>query len=73
MEAFLPAILGACLTLAVTLVGILIRRIYKAQDLLFGKYDAVKRDVDRIKLALVAVDPSRTAMFEAFLKNGDGK
>ena len=67
MEAYLPAIIGACLTLAVTLVGILIRRIYKAQDLLFAKYDAVRADLDKVKLILVSVDPSKTAVFQAFM------
>ena len=67
MEAYLPAILGACLTLAITLVGIVIRRVFRSIDLLFQKYDALRRDTDTIKLALVAVDPSKTAMFQAFV------
>ena len=66
----LPQIVGGMLTLAVMLFGLLIRRIYKAQDLLFAKYDAVKADVDKVKLVLVSVDPSRTAVFNAFMSNG---
>lgn len=68
MDAYLPAIIGAVLTLAVTLVGIVVRRLFKANDLLFRKYDELRDDVDRIKLALVAVDPSKTTLFDAFME-----
>ena len=65
--------LWALHTLAVTLVGIVLRRLFRTNDLLFRKYDALRLDVDRLKLAMVAVDPSKTALFEAFMSRpGDG-
>lgn len=63
--------LGAALTLGVTLLCLMVRRMYASIDLLFKKYDALKTDVDRMKIALVAVDPSKTVMLKAFI--GDGK
>ena len=66
MEAYLPAVFGGLLTLAVTLLGFLIKRLFKTQDLLFRKRDEVRADIDRVKLAMLT-DPSRTAMFNAFM------
>ena len=68
---WLPHIVGGVAALAATLFGLLIRRLYKSIDLLFDKYDRVRNDVDKLKLAMVAVDPSRTAMFEAFMGKRD--
>lgn len=55
-----------------TLVGALIwimKRAFKAIDLLFSKYDKLAAMQEKIKLAMVAVDPSKTQMFEAFLRD----
>ena len=68
---WLPHIVGGVIALAATLFGLLLRRLYKSIDLLFDKHDKVRADVDKLKLAMVAVDPSRTALFEAFMGKHD--
>lgn len=52
------------------------KRAFKAIDLIWVKHDievakreALERKVHKMALALVAVDPSKTAMFDAFMKD----
>lgn len=59
MEAYLPHIAGFVLAL----LAFLVKRLFRTQDLLFTKYDAVKADVDLIKLAIVSVDPTKAVLF----------
>lgn len=63
------AILAVALTIAGAVLAIYLRRVYHSIDLLFAKHDRHENAIAKIKLAMVAVDPSRTAMFEAFLKD----
>ena len=67
MNEFMPHILGGVIALAATLFGLLIRRLYKSIDLLFNRYDALRDDTEKLKLAMVAVDPSRTVLLKAFM------
>ena len=69
---WLPHMVGGVVALAATLIGLLVRRLFKSIDLLFLKYDRLRADVDRLKLAMVAVDPSKTTMLKAFLGKGEG-
>ena len=64
---WLPHIVGGVAALAATLFGLLIRRLYKSIDLLFKRYDSLRDDTEKLKLAMVAVDPSRTVLLKAFM------
>lgn len=60
----------ACL-LGVTIIGILIKRVYNSIDLLFHKYDSMAKEVHRMQLAIVGLDPSKTAVFKSFMLKDD--
>lgn len=75
MDEYIPillkvaaSILGVALTLGVGLLIFMVKRMYKSIDLLFAKLDAVRSDIDRLKLMMVSVDPSKTAIFKAFME-----
>jgi len=53
------------------LLAWLVKRAFRVIDLLFDKYDKLRADVDKLKLAMVAVDPSKTVLFESFMRDAD--
>ena len=64
---YLPYVIGAAASLAVTLFGILIGRLYKANDLLFSKLDRQANELHQMQLAITAIDPSKANLFRAFM------
>lgn len=58
-------VIGVGGTLAVTLLGILIGRVYKSIDLLFAKLEGQQRQITVLMLAVMKDDPESTALFRA--------
>lgn len=52
-------------TIAVTLGGIMIRRLYKSIDLLFEKDEERAADIEVLKLVTLRSDPESTSLFNA--------
>ena len=85
MDEWLPTImkaamivLGGAVTLAITMLGLYLRklsaeinRVRITQDLLFKKLDKQARELHKVQLAIVAKDPSQTAIFSAFMVKTD--
>ena len=52
------------------LLGVLIRRLYKANDLLFRKYDTLKAEYHVISLWLIAKNPEDRDLLRALIGGG---
>jgi hypothetical protein len=66
------AVFGLLGTIAVTLGGIMIRRLFKSIDLLFEKLDNQQKVINTLKLVAVRHDPDSTVLFDALTRNGNG-
>jgi hypothetical protein len=71
-EYLLPAI-GILGTLAVTLGGIMIRRLYGAIDILFAKIDKQQKAINVLMLVAMKDDPESTSLFRALTANGESR
>ena len=60
----------ACL-LGVTIIGIMVKRLYASIDLLFHKYDSMAKEVHKMQLAIVGIDPTKTTVFKSFMLRDD--
>ena len=67
---FIVPLLGILGTLAVTLVGIVIKRLYGSIDLLFAKIEILQKQVNALKLIAMRENPESTALFSALTGNG---
>ena len=69
IRAFLTAlsIIGA---LGVTLLGIMVKRIYGSIDKLFSAVDAMGRRINTLELTAMKADPESTWLFRALTKDG---
>lgn len=63
--------IGIAGTLVVTLVGIIIRRLYGSIDLLFKEVGVMRRQINILKLAALQGDPESTALFNALTASGE--
>jgi hypothetical protein len=71
MDEFLMRAAYVAAICAVTLIGVLIKRVYKSIDLLFGKLDRQAKEIHRLQMAICAVAPDKTSMFTAFMVKDD--
>lgn len=62
-------LLGIAGTLAVTLMGIMIGRLYKSIDLLFAEIKVINRTLSVLKLVAMQGDPESTALFRTLTKD----
>ena len=64
---WLKILLPFFLTLIVTVIGIMLKRLYSAIDLLFSKLDRQAKELHQMQLAITSIDPSKANMFRAFM------
>lgn len=62
---------GVVGTLVVTLLGIIIRRLYKSHDLLFIHVGRLDKRIKVLELVAMRSDPESTGLFKAI--TGEGK
>lgn len=65
-------VLGVVGTLAVTLMGIVIGRLYKSVDVLFGHIGRQDKRITVLELAALKSDPESTVLFRALTASGNG-
>lgn len=63
---------GVVGTLAVTLLGVIIRRLYKSNDVLFYNIGRLEKRLKVLELVAVKNEPDSTGLFRA-LTNGNGQ
>ena len=68
MIEYLPYAIGGVVTLIGALIIFLLKRIFRANDLLFSKYDVLNRRMNKLQAVMVG-DPSKTAIFEALMRD----
>lgn len=68
---FAVPIIGVVGTLAVSLIGLVIGRLYKSVDLLFAQDKAMEKRIKVLELAALKNDPDSTGLFRALSGNGD--
>lgn len=68
---FVLPVIGVLGTLAVTLLGIFIRRIYASIDTLFKVHGTLQREVKVLQLIALKGNPEDTALFTALTTAGE--
>jgi len=69
---YLPYLIGGTVTLAGGLIIAMLKRLFRANDLLFAKYDQLNKRMSKLQACLIA-DPSKTAIFEALMSDDEAK